>query len=89
MSGTISAKQIVTNPYFAMVVFVAFCFGLPRFGGIAVMLGCASIFSAYVAVLPTSFCNRSGSLLTALCLVAALWVAAVVITAMTMMGELS
>ena len=88
MSGTITAKKVVTHPYFSLICFLAVCFILPRYSGIAVMVGCASILSAYVAVLPEHFRSRSGSMKAATCLVAAMWVAAAVITALTLMGEI-
>ena len=88
MSGTITAKKVFTHPYSSMICALSVFFILPRYGSIAVMVGCASMLSAYVAVLPESFCSRSGSMMTAYCLVAALWVAAAVITALTLMGEI-
>lgn len=88
MSGTITAKKIVTDPYFSMICFLSVCFILPRYGGIAVMVACASILSALVAVSPEHFRSRSGSMMAATCLVAAMWVAAAVITALTLMGEI-
>ncbi len=89
MSGTITAKNVFTHPYFSMICFLSLLFILPRYGGIiAVMVGCASVLSAYVAVLPEQFRSRSGSMMTATCLVAAMWVGAAVITAMTLMGEI-
>ena len=88
MSGTITAKKVVTHPYFAMICFLSVCFILPRYSNIALMVGCASTLSAYVAALPEQFRSRSGSMMTATCLVAAMWVGAVVITAMTLMGEI-
>ena len=88
MSGTITAKKVFTPPYFLMICALSVFFILPRYGSIAVMVGCASILSAYVAVLPESFRSRSGSMMTASCLVAAMWVAAAVITALTLMGEI-
>ena len=88
MSGTITAKEVFTHPYFPMICFLAVFFILPQYGSWAVMVGCASGLSAYVAVLPESFRSRSGSMMTASCLVAAMWVAAAVITALTLMGEI-
>jgi hypothetical protein len=88
MSGTITAKKVVTSPYFSMICVLAVFFVLPRCGTIALMVGCASILSAYVAVLPEHFRSRSGSMMAATCLVAAMWVAAAVITALTLMGEI-
>ena len=88
MSGTITAKKVVTNPYLSLICFLSVCFILPRYGGMAVMVGCASILSAYVAVLPEHFRSRSGSMMAATCLVAGMWAAAAVITALTLMGEI-
>jgi hypothetical protein len=88
MSGTITAKKVVTHPFFSMIFVVSVFFILPRYGSWAVMVGCASILSAYVAVLPELFRSRSGSMMAATCLVAAMWVAAAVITAVTLMGEI-
>ena len=88
MSGTIAAKKVLTHPCFSMTCALSVFFILPQYGSIAVMVGCASMLSAYVAVLPESFCGRSGSMMTASCLVAAMWVAVAVITALTLMGEI-
>lgn len=88
MSGTITAKKVVTHPYFSMICVLSLSFILPRYGSMAFMVGCASILSAYVVVLPEHFRSRSGSMVTASCLVAAMWVGAAVITAMTLMGEI-
>jgi hypothetical protein len=88
MSGTITAKKVVIHPHFSMICFLSLFFVLPRYGSIAMVVGCASILSAYVAVLPESFRSRSGSMMTACCLVAAMWVAAAVITVLTLMGEI-
>lgn len=88
MSGTITAKKVVTHPYFAMLCILCLFFVLPRYGSMAVMVGCATWLSAYVAVSPESFRSRSGSLRMALGLVAALWAAAAVIAALTLMGEI-
>ncbi len=87
MSGTITAKKVVAHPNFSMICALSVLFILPLYGGIAVMVGCASILSAYVAVLPGHFRSRSGSMMTATCLVAAMWVAAAVTTALILMGE--
>ena len=88
MSGTITAKKVVTHAYFSMICILCILFVLPRYGGIAVMVGCASLLSAYVAVSPESFRSRRGSMMTATFLVAAMWVAAAVITALTLMGKI-
>jgi hypothetical protein len=93
MSGTITAKRVVTNPYFSMKCALCILFVLPRFvppqyGSMALMVGCSSVLSAHVAVLPDSFRDRRGSLVTATCLVAAMWVTAAVVTALTLVGEI-
>jgi hypothetical protein len=88
MSGTIAAKKVVTHPYVVLVCVLCLFFVLPRYGSMAVMVGCASILSAYVAVLPEHFRSRSGSMMTAICLVAGMWLEAAVITALTLMGAI-
>jgi hypothetical protein len=87
MNETITLKKVVTHPYFSLFCFLSVTVILPRYGGIALMVGCASILSVFVVVLPEQFRSRSGSLMTATCLVAAMWVEAAVITALTLMGE--
>jgi hypothetical protein len=88
MSGILTAKKVIAHPYFVLICFLSVWLLLPRYGGMAGMVGCASVLSAYVAVLPEQFRSRSGSMLTAACLVVAMWVGAAVITAMTLMGEI-
>ena len=74
--------------FFSMLCVLSLFFILPRYGSMAVMVGCASILSAYVAVLPERFRSRSGSMTAAACLVAGMWAAAAVITTLTLMGEI-
>ena len=88
MSGTITAKNVLTHPYFSMICFFSLLFVLPRYGDFPVMVGCASVLSAYVLVLPEQFRSRSDSMMTATCLVAAMWVGAAGITAMTLMRDI-
>ncbi len=88
MNRTIAAKKVVTHPYLLMICVLSLFFILPQYGSMVVMVGCASILSAYVAVLPEHFRSRSGSMMAATCLAAAFWVAATVITALTLMGEI-
>ncbi len=88
MSGTITAKKVITHPYFAMIFALSVFFILPRYGSITVMVGCATMLSAYVAVVPEHFRSRSGSMMAATSLIVAMWVAAAVITALTLMGEI-
>ncbi len=87
MSETVTMKKFVTHPFLGMVCFISICFILPRYAGsIATMVASASILSFLVAVLPEQFRSRSGSMMAATCLVAALWVATAVITSLTLMG---
>ena len=88
MNGTITAKKAVTHPYLAMICFLSVSLILPRFGSVAIMLGCASIFTVLVSALPEKFHSRNGSLLAAICLVGALWVGVTVITALVLMGAI-
>lgn len=88
MSETMTAKKVVTHPYFSITCVLSLFFILPRYGSVALMVGCASILSAYVAELPESFRIRSGSMVAATGLVAAMWVAVAIITALTVMGEI-
>ena len=49
MNETIRLKSFITHPNFALAVFLAVCFFLPRYCGSAVtMVTIASIMSAYV-----------------------------------------
>ena len=89
MSETVTLKRFITHPILSLVVFISVCCILPIYCGSAVtMLACASFMSAYVAVLPEQLRSRNGSMTTATCLVTAMWIAAVVLTAMTLMGEI-
>ena len=82
------AKKVVTHAFFSMLCVVFRLLILPRYGTVALMIGSASVLSAYVAVLPEQFRSRSGSMMPVTCLVAVLWVAAAVVTAMTLMGAI-
>ena len=84
MNRAIPAKKL----FFSALCVISLFLILPQYGGIALMGGSASILLACVAASPQSFRSRSGSLVTAFCLVAAMWVAAVFITVMTLMGEI-
>jgi hypothetical protein len=88
MSGTITAKKVVTHPFFSMICALCILFALPRYGSYVVMVGCAGFFSVCVAASPESFRSRRGSMITAACLVAAMWVLAAVIAALALMGEI-
>lgn len=86
MNGTMTAKQLVSHPYFALIAFLALTYVLPQYGGIAVMVGCAGLLSVLVAVTPEQYRTRNGSLRTAMGLLTAMWVAAALITAMILTG---
>lgn len=89
MSEAITLKRFITHPHFSLAFFISVCCILPMYFGSAVtMLACASVLTAYVAVLPDHFRSRSGSMTTATCLVIAMWIAATVLTAMTLLGEI-
>lgn len=87
MNGTHIAKKIVTHPYFGMICVLAVWFILPRYGGIAMMVGNASLLSVYALILPELFHSRSGSMMATICLVATMWVGAAVVTVMTLTRE--
>lgn len=87
MSGTTTVKKVVAQPVFAMICILFQYFIFPRYGGIAIMVGNASVLSLLVLGLPESFRSRRGSLTPAICLVAAMWLGAAVTTALTLMGE--
>lgn len=89
MITAITPKKIVAHPYFSMLCALAVFFILPQYGSAAVMVGCASVLSAYVALWPEPFRSRSGSMLAAKYLVTAMWIFTAVIVALTLMGELS
>ena len=92
MSGTNTAKKIVSTPFFSLIFFLSVCFILPRYGGqygrIAIMVACASLLSVHITVLPELYRSRSGSMGAAICLTAIMWVGSAVITALTLMGEI-
>ena len=88
MKTTITLKKTVAHPYFSLACVVAVLFVLPRYGGIATMVGCATVLSAYVSTFPDRFRSRSGSLTPAVCLVTAMWAAAAVIAVLSLTGGL-
>jgi hypothetical protein len=88
MGGAITARKIVSQPYFSLISVVSLFFILPQYGSVAMMVGSAGVLSAYVAGLPELFRSRSGSMKTATCLVAAMWAATAVIAALTLMGAI-
>lgn len=79
MNKPLPLKQIVEHPFFGLACFAAILFVLPRYGLAAMMIGCALVLAAYLAVNPDRFRSRSGSLTLAVCLVTAMWMVAVVL----------
>lgn len=88
MKITPTWREIVGHPYFSLACVLCVAFILPQLGSVAVMVGCATILSAYVLAQPEAFCSRSGSLRPATCLVIAMWVAATVIAILALAGEI-
>lgn len=62
-------------------------FAPPVLGNIGMAVGPAIGLTIALALIPRDFRSRSGSLTPAIWLVAAMWVAAAVITALTLIGE--
>ena len=84
-----TSQRFITHPNFSLVFFISVCCILPIYFGSAVtMFACASVMTAFVAVLPEQFRSRNGSSSTATCLVTAMWIAVVVLTAMTLVGQI-
>ncbi|WP_442510797.1 hypothetical protein SH528x_002440 [Novipirellula sp. SH528] len=48
-----------------------------RFAGITLGIGPATYMTGYLCLYPNSLCNRTGSLNTAICLIAFLWLVAI------------
>ena len=88
MNKPLPFKQVVEHPFFGLACFVAILFVLPRYGLAAMMIGCALVLAAYLAVNPDRFRSRSGSLKVAVCLVTAVWMAAVVLVWLSLTGGL-
>ncbi len=88
MKTTDLLKKTLEHPYFTLAFVIAIWFILPRFGTPAVMIGCAIVLSTYVALWPDRFRSRSGSLMTAFCLVAFMWIATAFVTVLSLAGEL-
>ena len=88
MSRTMTATVALAHPFFAMICVILLCFLLPRVGTLAVMVGSAGVLSAYVAVMPARFRSKGGSMLLAHGLVAGMWLAAAVVAALTLMGQI-
>lgn len=75
---TSSVKKVVDHPYFGLGCFLALCLILPRYGAAPMMVGSAVVLSACVVANPERFRGRSGSLTSAMCLLAAVWAGAAV-----------
>ena len=86
MHGTMTAKQFVSHPYFALLCLLVVTLVLPEYGGSAVMVGCAGMLTVLVAVSPEQYRTRNGSLRMAIGLLAAMWLGTALITAMILTG---
>ena len=81
-------KRIAAHPFFSLGCVLAAFFILPRFGSVAVMVGCAGMLSALVWAQPESLRGRRGSMRLAICLVIAMWMAAAAVTTLALTGKL-
>lgn len=88
MNKPLPFKKVVEHPFFGLACFVAILFVLPRYGPAAMMIGCAVVLAAYVAVNPDRFRTRSSSLTAAVCLVTVMWMAAMLLLWQSLMGKL-
>ena len=75
-----------------MVFTLVIIFILPQFipapfGEMVMGFGATISFTAYVLLQPDSFRSRSGSLMQAICLVTAMWILLVVVTALKLIGR--
>lgn len=86
LQATFPLRRIVGHPCFGWGGVLVLFFILPRFGGIAVMVGCAVLLSAFVWAQPERFRSRSGSMRLASGLVIGMWVAAAVVAALALAG---
>lgn len=88
MKKPLPFKDVVDHPFFGLACFVAILFILPRYGAAPMMIGCALVLAAYVAVNPDRFRSRSGSLTAAVWLVTVMWLAATVLLWLSLMGRI-
>lgn len=77
-------KSPAGQAWLSLGTVLAVFFILPRIGTLAVMIGCASIFTLHLVLSPELFKNRRGSLSTAIGLVTFLWLAVVVVGALSL-----
>lgn len=76
---------------FALVCCVGLIFIFPQyfpspFDGIAMAIGAAISFTIFFFLNPESLRSRRGSLIPAICLVAAMWLFAAVVTVISLIG---
>lgn len=88
MNGAMSSREIVSNPYVAFAIWFAMLFVLPGYGAVGIMFASASVITFYIAAVPESFRDRSGSMRTAHGLVAFMWALAALAGAMTFAGAI-
>ena len=77
------------HPSFTLVCVLGVLFVLPRLGVVAVMVGCAAILTALVWARPEHYRGRRGTMLLAICLVVAMWLAALAVALLAFAGGLS
>jgi hypothetical protein len=89
MNKPLPFKNVVEHPFFGLACFVTILFVLPSYGLTAMMIGCSLVLAAYVAAIPDRFRSRSGSLTAAVCLVTVMWMVAVVLVWLSLMGRIN
>jgi hypothetical protein len=75
-----------------LLITIVVLFILPQFipspfGEMVMVFGSAIVLTTYVYLQPDSFRSRSGSLTMAICLVTAMWLGAVVVTVISLIGR--
>lgn len=88
MNKPLPFKKVVEHPFFGLACFISILFVLPLYGLTAMMIGCALVLGTYVATIPERFRSRSGSLTPAVCLVTAIWIAAMALVWLSLMGRI-
>lgn len=78
--------KTAAHPLFPLACVVMTFFVLPRFGGVAMTLGCAWMVTAQLGANPEIWRSRSGSLKPALGLVAFMWLAAAAVGVLSLRG---
>lgn len=71
---------------FSAMLIVLVLLVLPLLGATAMVIGSAAGLTAYIRLFPERFRGRSGSLKLAICLVVAMWIAAAVVSVLSLVG---